>query len=189
MENTTPTKSDVLVNPKNEALFELYSVWRGLPIPILKQMSETQITDQMGFDDDQVLELVYIKSQKEFALKYGLHPDTLTDWNKKIRKNDPLYDSKGWARTLTKNVMMSFYNHTIRKGNPLLYKLFFQVVNDWEESSKVKFAPGNINILVDLMAKKVEAPTTPTTVLAIDAPVDNKKKAKKDVPKSTGSGN
>lgn len=162
MENITQTKSNLPVLERNEELFETYALWRSLPIPILKQMTVDQIKDKMGFDDDDILELVAIHSQKEFANKYDLNEGTLVLWNKILRERDPLFEAKGWARGLAKNVVLSMYNHAIRKGNPLLMKLFFQIVNDWEESSKIKFAPGDIEFHIDLMPKKTEVVTAPT---------------------------
>lgn len=162
MENAIQTKTDLPVLERNEELFETYALWRSLPIPILKQMTVDQIKEKMGFDDDNILELVAIHTQEQFAEKYGLEKNTLGRWNKILRERDPLFEAKGWARGLAKNVVLSMYNHAIRKGNPLLMKLFFQIVNDWEESSKIKFAPGDIEFHIDLMPKKTEVVTAPT---------------------------
>lgn len=153
---------------KNEEVFETFCLWRSLPIPILKQMTPEQIKEKLGFDDDEVLKLCEIKSQEEFASKYGIHYTTISEWNKLIRERDPLFEAKGWARGLAKNVVLSMYNHAIRKGNPLLMKLFFQIVNDWEESSKIKLFPGDIDFHINLMPKKVEVlPVKPKKVNAI----------------------
>lgn len=161
MENTIQIKTDLPVLERNEELFETYALWRSLPIPILKQMTVDQIKEKMGFDEDDILELVAIHTQEQFAEKYGLEKNTLGRWNKILRERDPLFEAKGWARGLAKNVVLSMYNHAIRKGNPLLMKLFFQIVNDWEESSKIKFAPGDIEFHIDLMPKKPEEIKTP----------------------------
>jgi hypothetical protein len=156
MKNTGVTKGEITVLDKNKELLELYALWKSLPVSILGRMDEKMLYEQFGIDDPQILMLCGIQSQGDFGKKYGVHINTLTDWNKIITGRDPLYEVKGWARTLTKNMMLSMYNHGVRKGNPLLYKLFFQVVNDWEESSKVKLAPGAVTFVFDRI-KKPEA--------------------------------
>lgn len=169
-------KKQTGVHQKNAELFETYALWRSLPMPILKQMTPEQIREKMGFDDDDVLELCDIKTQNEFAAKYGVHYTTISEWNKLIRERDPLYEAKGWARGLAKNVVLSMYNHAIRKGNPLLMKLFFQVINDWEESSKVKMTPGDIEFFIDVMPRKPEKKLTTKAKVKKDAITTNTKK-------------
>lgn len=136
--STVQTTEKPLVLPENEEVFATYALWKSLPIPILKNMTREQITDKMGIDDEIILDLIEIPTQKVFAERYNLHHDTLSDWNNKIRIRDPLFEAKGWARGLAKNMVLSMYNHAIRKGNPLLMKLFFQVANDWQEKSTVE---------------------------------------------------
>lgn len=158
MEKDTANDRKALVLPENEQTFELYALWKSLPINILNKMPQEQLQEKMGIDDPFVLELVKIPNQHAFAEKYDIRDATLSDWNKKILENDPHYESKNWARNLTKNVMLSFYNHTVRKGNPLLYKLWFQVINDWEETSKIKFAPGGIEFNFSMMPGREPKP-------------------------------
>jgi len=170
MEKDTQTDTNLMVLPENQQTYELYALWKSLPINILKTIPEEQMQDKMGIDDPFVLDLVKIHSQKDFAQKYSLDETTLVRWNKLLMENDPLYQTKDWARNLTKNVMLSFYNHTVRKGNPLLFKLWFQVINDWEESSKIKFAPGGIEFNFSQMPKRGEVKKAETVEpQAIDA--------------------
>lgn len=171
MENKTLTDLNVAIRPENKETYELYALWKSLPVNILKTIPEEQLQDKMGIDDPFILELVKIHNQKMFSEKYGISEQALVEWNKKILENDPHYESKGWARNLTKNVMLSFYNHTVRKGNPLLYKLWFQVINDWEETSKIKFAPGGIEFNFSMMPGRGEKPKEAEKVepTAIDA--------------------
>ena len=156
MQTATRTKQEIAVLERNQELFELYALWRSLPIPILRTMTPEQIYQRLAIDDPQVLELTQIHTQADFGEKYKLDKNTLTDWNKKIRALDPLHEAKGWARNLAKNVVMSLYNHAIRKGNPLNMKLFFQVVNDWEETSKIKQTPGNVTFVFSAIEPKKE---------------------------------
>lgn len=186
MEKDTVTDRNILVVPENKETFELYALWKSLPINILKTIPKDQLQEKMGIDDPIVLDLIEIHNQKAFAEKYDLREATISEWNKKIVENDPHYESKGWARNLTKNVMLSFYNHTVRKGNPLLYKLWFQVINDWEESSKIKFAPGGIEFNFSMMpgrgakeAEKVEPQAIDAQATEVKTPTNANTKTRK----------
>lgn len=166
MQKTTPTQSHTpAVLDRNKELFELYALWKSLPIPILKQMSEADLRGKMGFDDDQIIDLVKIHYQKDFAMRYGLDEATMVDWNKKLLDRNPLFEAKGWARNLAKNMMLSMYNHAIRKGNPQLMKLFFQVANDWEEKSQVQMIPGDTTFVFNRMPTQAIEPEKPNNVI------------------------
>lgn len=180
MENQGMTKTDLPVLDRNRETFETYALWRSLPIPILKTMNREQLRDKMGFDDDDILDLIAIPTQRDFAQKYDLGMDTLTQWNKKLRDRDPLFEAKGWAKGLAKNVIISMYNHALRKGNPLLFKLFFQVINDWEEKSVIKQTPADIEFFIDLIKKEVPQPIEAEATEVPKKINDSTKKGKKE---------
>lgn len=139
---TTIVKSETPDRYKD--LFELYALWRSLPVSILSQVSEEELADRFGFDDPIVIDLVKIRTQTAFAERYNIHIDTLSDWNKRIRERDPLIEARSWAIGLTKNVVLSLYNHAVRKGNAELYKLYFKVVNEWQEKIKIDPIKGTV---------------------------------------------
>lgn len=154
---SNPKKTQIAVREDNKELYELYALWRSLPISILRTMSPDQLYSRMGIDDPMMLELSQIHTQGAFCEKYNIHASTLSEWNKLIRLRNPLHDAKMWAQTLAKNAVMAMYNHGIRKGNPMMLKLFFQVVNDWEESSKLNVPQGNVTfVFKEIDPKKVK---------------------------------
>lgn len=120
-----PEKSDIV----RQREFELYVMWKVLPHyfkrPPLKKtgpntyepQSSDEFLDSLGVDDELLRELATMKTQGEFAIKYDLSPDTLTDWNKKIEERDLLADVKVWARRLAKNVVMAMYNNALSSKN------------------------------------------------------------------------
>lgn len=127
-----------------EAIFNIYSVWKSIPRfnfvnPATKfKMSSEELLETLGIDDPQILELAKIKTQTDFGERYDIHITTLTLWNKRLTNEyDPLTEVKKWAVGLTKNMVFAMYNHAIRKGDAQLYKLWFQVVNDWEEKAQL----------------------------------------------------
>lgn len=150
---------DIEISDKYQDLFPVYALWRSLPRSILKQVSQEELIDRFGFDDPQVLDLVQLHTQGDFADKYGININTLTDWNKKLNENDPLAEARGWALGLTKNVVLSMYNHAVRKGNAELYKLFFKVVNEWQEKIKIDPVKGTIIFEFEAIDREVEPET------------------------------
>lgn len=89
--------------------FDRYVVWRSLP-PAFKGISAHQI-QKMGFTEEEIIELMQIKTQKQFAEHFGIRDQgTLTDWNKKIKAENLLFPhTQQWARELTSNIAARFY--------------------------------------------------------------------------------
>ena len=74
--------------------FESYVIWKSLP-SFLKGQPK-QVLEKYGINEDLLMELLEIKSQKEFAQRFTIKdPGTLTDWNKRIEKEG----SKTWIST------------------------------------------------------------------------------------------
>lgn len=186
---TEPKNATGLVLPGNEATFEIYRVWKSLPAISLKGVTREVLFQQAGIDDELVLEVLDIKTQAQFAAKYDLNPGTLSEWNKKIDDLDPLIEAKGWARKLAKNMVMALYAHALRKGDPALMKLFFQVVSEWSEKSTVEHDfPQVTEFNISIAAPKKDAETktegqASTDKLGNDAPPGG------SVPVPTGPGN
>jgi hypothetical protein len=170
VKKATTTKSEIVPTKPTQdryaALYEVYALWRSLPVSILSQVSRDELVNRFGIDDENVANLVQIKTQTAFAEKYDLSIDTLTDWNKKIREKDPLIEARQWALSLTKNVVLSLYNHAIRKGNAELYKLFFKVVNEWQE--KIKIDPVKGTVIFNFEAIDKEDPLDPLPLPEIE---------------------
>lgn len=149
MKKGSKSNTNIAVREENLETFETYALWKSLPISVISQVPRDELSSKFGIDDDRVLDLAEIRTQLAFADKYGINKATLVAWNKKILERDPLIEAKNWAVNLTKNVVLSLYHHAIRKGNAHLYKLFFQIVNDWEEKSRIKLPPGTVTFVFD----------------------------------------
>lgn len=134
-------------NALHPEIYEAYCLWKSLPSffrfpPKDKrtgnQPSPREYAAIMGIDDPRILELVDIRTQGEFAERHGVHPETLTRWNKTMAVRQSLQDIRVWGRQLTKNVLLSLYNNAIRKGQALEVKLFMQLIEQWEEKLQVE---------------------------------------------------
>ena len=111
---------------KNE--FNTYVMWKVMPryfkYPPPKKVGrtfETQTTSEFlethGIDDDMIMELAEIKTQKDFAQKYGVAETTLVIWNRTIEKRNILDDVKKWAQRISKNVVLAMYNNSLSGKN------------------------------------------------------------------------
>lgn len=115
--------------PYKEQDFETYVLWKSLP-SILRGQPRAMLEKQ-GYDDELALELLQIKSQKDFAIKYGIKDQgTLTDWNKRIEKEGLLDNINSWARKLTPNVTYSLYKNIVKNGKAQEVRAWFELVEN-----------------------------------------------------------
>lgn len=193
METTQPKESEkppLLLGTRDyEEIYKLYAVWKSLPMVTIKKMTSEQIMRDVGIQDETILSLIDIHTQEQFSERYNVHRDTLTDWNKKIKKKDPLFEAKGWAQALTKNVMMSLYLATISKGDAFLYKLWFQVMNDWSEKAKLVHEMPPVTFNIKLAEKKQDGPIIDNGGKTHTNKLGNDGKASASIPVSDGQRN
>ena len=110
MEHTNENKG---VYRKRE--YELYKAWKSLP-PMLKGKPAVTL-QKFGIEDDELINLLQIKTQTEFAKEYAIGDlGTLTDWNKRIRDEGTHEELYAWARQLTPNVMFALYKNIMKHG-------------------------------------------------------------------------
>lgn len=109
--------------------FETYVIWKSLPSILRGQ--PRQVLEKQGIDDELAMELLQIKTQKDFAVKYGIKDQgTLTDWNKKIEQEGLLENINSWARKLTPNVIYSLYKTIIKNGKAHEVRVWFEIVEN-----------------------------------------------------------
>lgn len=141
------TPSHVENTHRREDTFQMYILWKALPAvfkapPRDKKsgmvMPIEEFLEMMGVTDEKVITLSKIRWQQDFAKRFEISIDTLTDWNKEIAERDPLSDIRMWAAPLAKNVINSLYNNALRKGMSFEVKLFMQLINGWSEKSVVE---------------------------------------------------
>lgn len=115
--------------PYKQQDFESYVLWKSLP-SILRGQPRT-ILEKQGIDDELALELLQIKTQKEFALKFRIKDEgTLTDWNKRIEKEGLLKEINAWARKLTPNVVHSLYKNIIKNGKAQEVRAWYELIEN-----------------------------------------------------------
>ncbi len=128
-------------------VYELYCAWKALPPffkrpPIPRGAKEAPAVEdyleRSAIDDPLIIELSKLPTQKAFAEKYGVSEDTLSDWNKTQGVKDSLSEIRGWSRQLSKNVLFSLYNRAMKDGSAFEVKLWFQLVEKWEEKARIE---------------------------------------------------
>lgn len=109
--------------------FESYLKWRSLPSSLRGQPKA--VLEKLGFDDIEILTLLEIRTQTEFALKYGIKDlGTLSDWNKRIEKEGLIEGIYAWARVHTPDVVFALRKKIIKNGNGHDVKTWFDIVEN-----------------------------------------------------------
>ncbi len=110
--------------------FATYVTWKSLPT-FLRGQPET-VLRKMGIDDDMAIELLQIKTQKDFAERFGVKdPGTLTDWNKRIEDEGLVEHINTWARKLTPNEVLALYKNVTKNGNAKEVKTWFELIENF----------------------------------------------------------
>ena len=160
--------------PKEEELIDKYCLWKAMPSMLRypprskdgTQPSARDFAKQMSIHEETMLELVEIKTQKEFGEKFAISENTLTRWNKDHVESKSAHElMKYWSSSLSKNVLLALYNKCIRTGFGLEVKLWFQLVEGWSEKTTLEIKPK----VVDRIEYQI-----------IESPHDNKKEDKQE---------
>lgn len=122
------------VNPKESEFspykpneYRLYLAWKALPI---NSLNCEKVTAEFSIENWEIEQLAGIKTQNDFAERFGLHPSTLSEWN-----NQPIpleyahLDWRNWAKSLTKEVVMTLFNGIIEYGDAARVRLWFQFID------------------------------------------------------------
>lgn len=107
--------------------YESYATWKSLPSFLRGQ--PRQVLEKLGIDEDIAISLLEIRTQAEFAKRFGIKdPATLTDWNKRLEKEGLLPRVHEWARKLTPNVIGALYRNVSKNGKAAEVKTWLEIV-------------------------------------------------------------
>lgn len=144
-ENDTKEDKKLLdIDPNKSHVFETYCLWRCLPAQLKNPPPEkngtkkgiAEYAEEMGVEDPLILELIGIRTQAAFAERFGVAPNTLSEWNRTKRMQESLSDMRSWGRSMSKNVVMSLYRKALKYGDSFEVKLWLQVMENWEEKTR-----------------------------------------------------
>jgi hypothetical protein len=109
--------------------FDSYVLWKSLP-SFLKGQPRA-VLEKFGINDDITFDLLSIKNQSEFAMRYNIKDlGTLTDWNKRIEKDGLIQSINTWARNLTPNVVLALYKNVSKNGKGRDVKVWFEIIEN-----------------------------------------------------------
>lgn len=149
MQNKPKKKTGVKngIRPENETKYVLYQAWRSLPA-MFKGIGEKELKDKFGIEDPEIIELAGLKTQGDFAARFGIGIETCSRWNNKMEADgfDHLAGARRWADKLTKNVVFAHYNKLIRKFDPMSGDSWYKVISGWNEKKEVEHT-GKLSIL------------------------------------------
>lgn len=158
-----------------KAEFDMYKVWRTIPSllrypPKSKDGSlpdPSEFAQSMGIENDVILDLVQLKNKKQFAERFNVSVETISDWEKKCREGNALQGARNWATDLTKNMILQMYNHAMKKGHPAMFKLWLQSIEDFKEVTKQEVEIPNLtefNVSIKRRDPVTPAPHESTSV-------------------------
>src|SRR3990167_7476490 len=86
------------------------------------------------------------KTNKQFAVKWGIRPETLTRWKRKQEFWTKVAEWRmEWARDKTSDVIHGLFKRASTRGEAAEVKLWMQVIEDWSE--KVTPTAPNITVI------------------------------------------
>jgi len=129
-------QTDSNFKPIKEREYRMFLIWKSLPLEFT-QAGRSHLLE-MGIDDEELLDLSDIKTQKDFATKFELDEATLSLWN---RHKPPVeysdIDWRVWARPLTRRVVGFLFEGIKKDMDANRIKLWMQMVDGFVEESKV----------------------------------------------------
>lgn len=154
------SESDVPFNPYKGQEYRLFLIWRSLPVT-LRGISGEDAEDR-GIKDPDLMVLIQLKTLGDFADKFGISRDTLTDWkNKDVPDEYQMIDWRYWAREFTPEVVHHLLEGIREKKKADAIKLWFQTVDGFVEQTAVENkatdALDAVSELIDSVNRKAEA--------------------------------
>lgn len=157
-----PKKSESVevFNPYKGQEYRLFLIWRSLPVT-LRGISGEDAEDR-GVKDPELLELIQCKTQGDFAKRFGISIDTLTDWKKKeVPDEYKVIDWRYWAKEFTSEVVHHLLESIREKKKADSIKLWLQTVDGFVEetavNNKATDALDAVAELIDSVNRKADA--------------------------------
>lgn len=112
--------------PYRSQLFDMYLHWKSLPS--IYRGNSAEVIERIGIDDSVGLELLNIKTHAEFAKRFEIDPGTLSDWNKRIDKEDLLAPFRSEnLKKVVMNVVGSLAAAQTKKPTPSGAKVLYDI--------------------------------------------------------------
>lgn len=115
---------------------KLFALWLSIPA-IIKKMSVAQKKD-LGFEEEDFLELTELKTRTAFGKKYKVTSQQLCRWEKRedLQEMARQFDLDSNVLKFTKDVNFSFTRKTIKEADASRVKLWKQIFEGWQETTE-----------------------------------------------------
>lgn len=153
-------ESTPVFNPYKGQEYRLFLIWRSLPVT-LRGISSEQ-AEERGVKDPEIMELIQLKTQGDFADRFQISMNTLTEWKRQPVPDEYLMiDWRYWAREFTPEVVHHLLEGIREKKKADAIKLWFQTVDGFIEetavTNKADAALEAVNELIDSVNTKAQA--------------------------------
>lgn len=116
---------------------EALRVW--LSIPAIFLGAPEQVIAKLGIEEQDVIEIMKIGTQRQFAETVGVIEPQISEWKKELTKDhDSFVETKAFMKRLTKNVLGSLYRAALSEGDAPRAKLWMQIVESWREQMGIE---------------------------------------------------
>jgi len=131
----TPRESDF--QPDKEREYRLFLVWLNMSTP-MKTLGH-DFLDQEGIHNPDIRELAGIKTQKQFAEKYGLSVDTLTDWKKQpVPERYQDISWRIWLKEMKPEIVRLVASGLRQRKDPASAKFLLELDGEYVQRSEIK---------------------------------------------------
>ena len=137
-------------------IYTAYGIWREIP-PVMRELSPEEVTKRFGIKDALVLRLIPLQTQGAFAKEFSVREATLSDWNKKLDKDNPLDWIAMWAKHTTKNIVLAMAQNAMGKGGTSFVdrQTFMKTIVGFQEETKVNVT-GLADMMLEAMGRKAQ---------------------------------
>ena len=133
-----------------------YGIWKAIP-PVMRDLSPDELRKKFGIEDEMILKLMTIQTQGAFAKEYNVREGTLSEWNKKLDKDNPLDWIAQWAKHTTKNIVLAMAQNAMGKGGTSFVdrQTFMKTIVGFQEETKVNVT-GLADMMLEAMGRKAQ---------------------------------
>lgn len=154
------SESEQPFNPYKGQEYRLFLIWQSLPVTLRGISGED--AESRGVKDPEIIELIQCRTMSDFARRFGISNDTLTDWKKQPVPEDlQAIDWRYWAREFTPEVVHHLLEGIREKKKADAIKLWFQTVDGFVEetavNNKATDALDAVAELIDSVNRKADA--------------------------------
>lgn len=140
-------------NPYKGQEYRLFLTWRTLPVTLRGISGED--AELRGIKDPELLELIQLKTHGDFATRFQISMNTLTEWKKQpVPDEFKMIDWRYWAKEFTSEVVHHLLESIREKKKADSIKLWLQTVDGFVEETSVN---NKANDALDAVAELIDS--------------------------------